>query len=45
MTYDVTYIRNGEVQSAELWAEDDDTALAKARLCYGTTAKVFRAKF
>ena len=45
MTYDVTYELNGETRTAELWAEDDDTALQKARLCYGPTATVTRAKF
>lgn len=45
MTYDVAYTLNGEPRTAELWAEDDDTALQKARLCYGSTAVVTRARF
>ena len=44
MEYDVTYTLNGETRTAELWAEDDDTALLKARLCYGQSAAVTRAR-
>lgn len=45
MRYEITYMLDGLEERAEVWAEDDDSALTKARIAFGPTAKVFRAKF